>query len=473
MRNKLYIKNFGPIEEANINITPLTIFIGPNSSGKSYSSLLIHSLLNSFNKLGLNLYSKIRQDSVNKFLENNDEFSRELKDSLKEYMLSKPKLSDEPFKFPAKNFEKILENSFGQIFKQIVEEKLKGNFTNNLNKLNRLQEFAFEFTFNQNSFINKNGNLKLTKYYVNFDKVKNEGLSNEDDNIASFEIDENFLYIKLDYLLWHNFFKKDEYFIEAVFMKIVSSVMDTFNQSSFYLSAMGDELFKDMNYFISDRINRDLHFSNIQKELITTFLKLEKHTECGPYYNLACALEQELLGGSLYIKKGEIKDELIFLDKSYNMELELGLTSSSIRELSFLIIHLKYFIQKGDTLIIEEPENHIHPKNQLILVKFLVKAINQGVNIIITTHSDYIIEKFNNFIRLGNANEEFVKKSGYEKSNILNHEKVSIYNFKKEGKYSYTAKSININETGFDEDSFNEVNNELYEESVDIIDAEK
>ena len=224
---------------------------------------------------------------------------------------------------------------------------------------------------------------------------------------------------------------------------------------------------------ISDRIKRDLHFSNIQKELITTFLKLEKHTECGPYYNLACALEQELLGGSLYIKKGEIKDELIFLDKSYNMELELGLTSSSIRELSFLIIHLKYFIQKGDTLIIEEPENHIHPKNQLILVKFLVKAINQGVNIIITTHSDYIIEKFNNFIRLGNANEEFVKKSGYEKSNILNHEKVSIYNFKKEGKYSYTAKSININETGFDEDSFNEVNNELYEESVDIIDAEK
>ena len=44
------IRNFGPIKKADIDIAPLTIFVGPNSSGKSYSALLIHTLLNPFNK---------------------------------------------------------------------------------------------------------------------------------------------------------------------------------------------------------------------------------------------------------------------------------------------------------------------------------------------------------------------------------------------------------------------------------------
>ena len=73
MNNKLLIKNFGPIKKADITISPLTILIGPNSSGKSYSALLIHSILNSFNNLGLNLYELIRQDSVKRFLKNDDD----------------------------------------------------------------------------------------------------------------------------------------------------------------------------------------------------------------------------------------------------------------------------------------------------------------------------------------------------------------------------------------------------------------
>ena len=31
------IKNLGSIESTNIKITPMTVFIGPNNSGKSYA----------------------------------------------------------------------------------------------------------------------------------------------------------------------------------------------------------------------------------------------------------------------------------------------------------------------------------------------------------------------------------------------------------------------------------------------------
>lgn len=475
MNNKLLIKNFGPIKKADITISPLTIFIGPNSSGKSYSALLIHSILNSFNNLGLNLYELIRQDSVKRFLKNDDDISEEFKNSLIKYVNSKPKLSDEPFKFPTEKFKIILERSFGQVFNELVEEKLKGNFSNNLNKLNQQNNHPFEFSFNNNEFINKNGNLFLKKYYVNMNQIKNEGLSDEEDNnnISEFEIDEEYLSIKLDYIIWHNFFNKDEFFIEVIFMMVVSSVMDTLNQTSYYIPAAGDELFKDVNNFIANDIQGAFKPSIVQKELLTNFLKVKTDMGQSPFYNLANELEHEILGGELQVKQGEIKEELLFIDNEYNMEFELELTSSSVRELTPLIIYFKYFLKEGNTLIIEEPENHLHPKNQLILVKYLVKAINQGLNIIITTHSDYIVEKFNNFIRLGNANDEIFDKLHYDDSHLLNYENVSIYNFKKENKYSYVAESLAINNTGFDENSFNEVNNELYDESVDIIDAEK
>ena len=49
IKNNIKIKNFGPLKEADIDIAPLTIFVGSNSSGKSFSACLIHSLLNPFN----------------------------------------------------------------------------------------------------------------------------------------------------------------------------------------------------------------------------------------------------------------------------------------------------------------------------------------------------------------------------------------------------------------------------------------
>ena len=326
IENNIKIKNFGPIKKANIDIAPLTIFIGPNSSGKSYLSLLIHSILNSYNNLGLNFYNKIRYDCVNKFLENDSESFKEFKDSLNEYINSKPKLSDDPFKFPAEKFKIILEDSFGQVLNNLIEEKLKGNFSNNLNRLNQFQKFPFEFSFNNNSFINEDGNLKLNKFYIDLNNVKNEGLSSENDNIASFEINEDIVSIKLNYILWHDFFDKDEYFIETIFMMIVSSVMDLFDHTSHYLSAIGDENFKDINFFISKGINDDLDFSNIQKELLTNFLKVREDMEHGPFYNLAIGFNDNAPASYVkqIIEKQNIISKIISREKKHILYIEDG-----------------------------------------------------------------------------------------------------------------------------------------------------
>ena len=41
-KNNININNFGVIKDANIDIAPLNILIGPNSSGKSFIAKLIH-----------------------------------------------------------------------------------------------------------------------------------------------------------------------------------------------------------------------------------------------------------------------------------------------------------------------------------------------------------------------------------------------------------------------------------------------
>jgi len=51
LKSEIEIQNFGPLRDGVIEIKPLTIFIGPNNSGKSYGALLIHSLYKSFHRL--------------------------------------------------------------------------------------------------------------------------------------------------------------------------------------------------------------------------------------------------------------------------------------------------------------------------------------------------------------------------------------------------------------------------------------
>ncbi len=48
---QLSVSNFGPIQEAEITLRPLTVFIGPSNTGKSYLASLIYALHNYFTSL--------------------------------------------------------------------------------------------------------------------------------------------------------------------------------------------------------------------------------------------------------------------------------------------------------------------------------------------------------------------------------------------------------------------------------------
>ena len=40
----LSVRNFGPIYSAEVELRPLTVFVGPSNTGKSYLAILIYAL---------------------------------------------------------------------------------------------------------------------------------------------------------------------------------------------------------------------------------------------------------------------------------------------------------------------------------------------------------------------------------------------------------------------------------------------
>ncbi|HFK5503061.1 TPA: DUF3696 domain-containing protein [Elizabethkingia anophelis] len=61
--------------------------------------------------------------------------------------------------------------------------------------------------------------------------------------------------------------------------------------------------------------------------------------------------------------------------------------------------------KKGDILVIENPESHVHPKAQSILGQLITKAASIGVQIFIETHSDHILNGIRIAVKNGVSHE--------------------------------------------------------------------
>ncbi len=149
-------------------------------------------------------------------------------------------------------------------------------------------------------------------------------------------------------------------------------------------------------------------------------------------------------------------------------EIPSHLCSASIQALADLHFYLKYTAQKGHLLIIDEPELNLHPENQIKIARLLVKLVNAGIRVWITTHSDYIVKELNNCLMLSNDftdKEAFMQEYEYKENDILKKEDIRVYIAHEEG----TVEQVEIGKFGmkkttFDDaiKRFNEVSDTLF-----------
>ena len=64
------------------------------------------------------------------------------------------------------------------------------------------------------------------------------------------------------------------------------------------------------------------------------------------------------------------------------------------------MLYLRYVVRPGDTLIIEEPESHLHPAMQVEFTRQLAAVVRAGVRVIITTHSEWVLDELANLVRV-------------------------------------------------------------------------
>ena len=128
---------------------------------------------------------------------------------------------------------------------------------------------------------------------------------------------------------------------------------------------------------------------------------------------LAKRLEEEVLKGSVHNRRDVIGYPVFsFQPEGWQDDLPLMNASSMVSELVPVVLYFRYVVSPGEVLIIEEPESHLHPAMQVEFIRHLAAAVRAGVRVMITTHSEWVLDELANLVRLSELPETHRKGIG-------------------------------------------------------------
>ena len=143
----------------------------------------------------------------------------------------------------------------------------------------------------------------------------------------------------------------------------------------------------------------------------------------------------KLSDGEIVLENGSV-----FLQFESGEKIPVSAAASSVKELMpFLLMLQNGKIRQYNSLLFEEPEAHVHPKKQFLLMDMLARCCNKGMLIQMTTHSDYLLGRMNQLVVLGKIREKsmeafeiFCKEHQFNKNLYLHTEQIGGYYFKRE-----------------------------------------
>ena len=229
------------------------------------------------------------------------------------------------------------------------------------------------------------------------------------------------------------------------------------------------ELSQDIN--LLKNISR---YSEPVNEYIIRLNKLEEYEnkeETEIYRNLVKNIDiQNIIEGEIIIKSNQI----IYKNEN-NLELNMGLVSSTVKTLAGFFLYLKYQAQEGDIIFIGEIELNLHPENQRKVMRLINYLSKQGLKFVISTHSPIITQEINNMIMFEKSknkiDDEIIEEYSIERENYgLRQEDVNVYFLNNK-----TIEMAEFGEDGIITDTFNEVLGEidnLYQELLFAMEEE-
>ncbi len=379
MSQQLTIHQFGPITNIKLDLNDILVFIGSQASGKSTVSKAIF-------------------------------FFKSLKDDLYRYYLDC--YNQNKFDNAISRFCKLVNQKFTRIYGVTLLQSPNTKLTyiysdqneiligTDLNgRINHI-EFNSVFTISFEETINKLQDLRSELY----GKTSNFYSSKESSIIKS---KESALFEEINIQL--NILFGDER--EVIYLPAGRSLITTLSQQRYNID-MGDDLLSDnklqsdnlikLDYLMREFIDLIDQAKLVCKNGIDTLIKdyiSEKNSSNDTSIKtieLAQGLINSILKGS-YTYQNEI-EKIEFAD---GKSTEINFASSGQQEVVWilLIIFLLILNDSKAFLIIEEPEAHLFPVAQKQIIDLISLFANYSKNqILLTTHSPYILSSFNNLL---------------------------------------------------------------------------
>ena len=107
---------------------------------------------------------------------------------------------------------------------------------------------------------------------------------------------------------------------------------------------------------------------------------------------------KQMMGGYFSNAKDTIR--FISQKRGRKFNVPLRLASSSARAMSDLYFFARYAASGREFLIIDTPESHLDTENQVRLAPVLAGLVRDGLHLLVTTHSPFLIKELNNLIML-------------------------------------------------------------------------
>lgn len=182
-------------------------------------------------------------------------------------------------------------------------------------------------------------------------------------------------------------------------------------------------------------------------------------------------LETKLMNGrAVFSGSGERRPLSYKSDLGHTVQINAS--ASFVRSLAGLDVYLRLSFFH-DLIVIDEPEMNAHPEAQLMLVELFAILANEGRHVIVTTHSPYFLDHLNNLIEgfsmSDSARQEMASKLKLEDADaFISPKNVSAYLFGEDGSVNSLMSDGTIDVGSFAHETDFLAN--LYSE---IIDAEK
>ena len=188
---------------------------------------------------------------------------------------------------------------------------------------------------------------------------------------------------------------------------------------------------------------------------------------------MAVALEEETLAGRVLTIRAAAGGypEFVYRPKETQQDIRLTRASSMVSELAPVVLFLRGVVSPGDTFIIEEPEAHLHPAAQTQMARTLARLVRLGVRVVVTTHSDWLLQEISNLMRegeIGGVSEE--PSNGDSPPAWLRPQEVGIWLFSREAE----SAGSRVQEIPFDRvegvepKDYEEVAEALYNRSAEL-----